>query len=110
MIRLDSFDSLNPHKRAILKILQDREFNLREVTEAVGKSRSTNWHALKVLSKVDLIVPTKRTSKRLLKPHWSEKVKKLNRDLVRYALTENGRYALEYYKNFDGSEKNESKK
>jgi predicted transcriptional regulator len=101
MIRLESFDCLNPHKRSILRLLNEREFNLREITEAVGKARTTNWNALQVLDRAGLISP-----KKAYKRQWYTKSKKLHRDIVRWLLTEEGRHAIKYYKDFE-VEKNE---
>lgn len=95
MIRLESFSCLNAHKRKILRLLEGREFTLREITDGVGRSRSKNWRDLQTLEKAALIKP-----RRSYKKHWSDKSKNLNRDIVLWGLTEDGRHANIYFRDF----------
>jgi hypothetical protein len=105
MIRLESFDCLNAHKRKILRILEGREFTLREITDCVGSSRSTNWRSLQVMERAGLVIP-----KKSYKKQWFEGAKKLQRDVVHWCLVEEGRDANIYFRDFkemDGEKKHD---
>jgi len=104
MIRLESFSCLNAHKRNILRLLTEREFTLREITAGVGKSRSSNWRYLQTLETAGLVQP-----KKSYKKQWYEKSKKLNRDIVLWCLTEDGKFANIYYRDFKKADERDVK-
>ena len=93
MVRIQSFDSINKAKLAILKALWEREFDAGEICMVLNaNNRAKAYGHLKTLQKLALV-----GSKDCLKKNCDDRAKNSHRKVKRWFLTKDGEQALAYF-------------